>query len=103
MSKFVITSSKKDRTYIYESDDIKVNGTYQAEEETGMVLNITGACYRTITEPGTSDYIGNFNGTMRNGEIKYSLSEMSRKDSMLVWNAIDEIEQNILPQPQGEL
>ena len=100
MSKFVITSSKKDRTYIYESEDIKVNGTYQAEEETGMVLNITGACYRPITEPGKSDYIGNFNGAMRNGEIKYSLSEMSRKDSVLVWNAIDEIEQNILPQEE---
>jgi hypothetical protein len=100
MSKFTITSSKKDRTYIYESEDINVNGSYQLDEETGQLLNITGACYRPNPQPGSSDYIGNFNGVSRNGEIKYSLTEMSRKDSMLVWDAIDEIESNILPQNQ---
>ena len=42
------------------------------------------------------DYIGNFNGYMRDGEVKYSISEMSRKDANKVWDAIDEIEQNIL-------
>ena len=92
MSKFTITSSKKDRTYIYESEDINVNGTYQLDEETGQLLNITGACYRPNQQPGSSDYIGNFNGVLRNGEIKYSLSEMSRKDSSMVWDAIDELE-----------
>lgn len=97
MGKFTITSSKKDRTYILESEDINVNGTYQADEETGEVQNVTGACYRPNPKPGATDYIGNFNGVLRNGELRYSLSEMSRKDSLLVWDAIDEIESNILP------
>jgi hypothetical protein len=45
---------------------------------------------------GQGEYIGNFNGYMRDGEVKYSISEMSRKDANKVWDAIDEIEQNIL-------
>ena len=103
MGKFTITSSKKDRTYILEDENINVNGTYQADEETGEVQNVTGACYRPNPQPGSTDYIGNFNGVLRNGELRYSLSEMSRKDSLLVWDAIDEIEQNILPQNNEEL
>ena len=39
---------------------------------------------------------------MRNGEIKYSVSEMSRKDSNLVWTAIGEIEPYVLGENQEE-
>ena len=39
--------------------------------------------------------IGTFNGYMRDGEVRYNMSEMSRRDSNKVWDAIDEIEQNI--------
>ena len=98
MGKFVITSSKVNKTYEFTNEDLQVNGSYVADDITGELQSIQGTCFRNNPGGGTSDYIGNFNGAMRNGEIKYSLSEMSRKDSMLVWNAIDEIEQNILPQ-----
>ena len=100
MGKFVITSSKVNKTYEFTDENLQVNGSYVADEITGVLQSIQGTCFRNNPDGGTSDYIGNFNGTMRNGEIKYSLSEMSRKDSMLVWNAIDEIEQNILPQEE---
>ena len=99
MGKFVITSSKVTKTYGYSDENIFVSGQYQADENTGMVQTIQGSCYHPVPG-GAGEYIGTFTGVERNGEIKYSLSEMSRKDSMLVWNAIDEIEQNILPQEE---
>ena len=46
------------------------------------------------------EYIGNFNGYQREDGIKYSLSEMTRKDNNLVWNAIDGIEPHVLPQAE---
>ena len=33
---------------------------------------------------------------LRDGEVRYSLSEMSRKDSNKVWDAIDEIEPYVM-------
>ena len=49
--------------------------------------------YRYRNQDGnTGEYIGNFIGNSRGGEVKYSLSEMSRRDSMMVWDAIDELE-----------
>ena len=93
MSTFNITSSKLNKTFELENENIHVNGSYVTDEQTGELQSINGNCYRT-QEGG--DYIGNFNGAMRNGELRYSLSEMSRRDSMMVWDAIDEIEQHIM-------
>jgi hypothetical protein len=39
---------------------------------------------------------------MRDGEIRYSMSEMSRRDSNLVWDAIDGIEPYILGENTNE-
>lgn len=92
MSKIQITSSKVNKTYILENENIIVNGSYQTDEQSGELQTVQGSCYRAVAEGQEGNYIGNFNGALRNGEMKYSLSEMSRKDSMLVWDAIDEIE-----------
>ncbi len=100
MSTWNITSSKVNKTYELINENLHVNGSYVTDEITGELQSIQGSCYRNNPDSGTGDYIGNFNGAMRNGEIKYSLSEMSRKDSMMVWDAIDEIEQHILPQEE---
>jgi hypothetical protein len=97
MSEITITSSKINKTYELKNENIIVNGSYQTDEQSGELQTVQGSCYRN-QDGNMGAYIGNFMGTQRDGEVKYSLSEMSRKDSMLVWNAIDEIEQNILPQ-----
>ncbi len=96
MSTFKILSSKVNKTYELINENIYVSGSYVTDETTGELQSIQGSCYRNKPDGGTGDYIGSFNGALRNGEIKYSLSEMSRKDSMMVWDAIDEIEQHIL-------
>ena len=91
MSKITVTSSKVNKTYELKNENIIVNGSYQTDEQSGELQTVQGSCYRN--QDGTiGAYIGNFMGTQRDGEVKYSLSEMSRRDSMMVWDAIDELE-----------
>lgn len=95
MSTFTVTSSNLNCGYEYKNESVEVSGSYSKDATTDTMTNVSGTAYVT-TPDGRGDYIGNFNGYMRDGEVRYSLSEMSRKNSNLVWNAIDEIELNII-------
>jgi hypothetical protein len=79
-----------------------VTDNYAKDATNNELQSVSGSCYRITPDGGQGDYVGNFNGYMRDGELRYSLSEMSRKDSNKVWDAIDEIEANILGENQGE-
>ena len=94
MGTIKVTSSTLNTNFTYESESLFINGSYQQDSQSGEQKTISGTCYKPKDGVQTGEYIGNFNGTMRNGEIKYSLSEMSRRDSMMVWDAIDELEAN---------
>ena len=63
---------------------------------TSTLQNVSGSAYRLAQGGQRGEYVGNFNGYMRDGEIRYTMSEMSRRDSNKVWDAIDEIEANIM-------
>ena len=86
-------------SYTYEDENVNVQGNYtmDATQPIQTLQTVSGSVYKVPTKVGgQGEYIGNFNGYMRDGEVKYSISEMSRKDANKVWDAIDEIEQNIL-------
>lgn len=102
MGTFVVINSILDNQYSFKDENLVVTGGYVNDAQTNTFQSISGACY-LITESGEpGNYVGNFNGYMRNGEIKYSVSEMSRKDSNLVWTAIGEIEPYVLGENQEE-
>ena len=95
MSTFNITSSTLNSNYEYKNGVVVVTGNYSKDATNDTLQSIGGSVY--VDNNGQQgDYIGNFNGYMRDGEIRYSLSEMSRKDSNKVWDAIDEIEVYVL-------
>ena len=94
MSKFEITSSSLNNQYNFEDESVKVQGGYAMNAQDNSLQSVNGSVYRN-NEGQQGDFIGNFNGYVRDGEIRYSLSEMSRRDANKVWDAIDEIEQNI--------
>ena len=101
MGTFVIKSSTLNNQFEYSDESLIVVGNYAKDAQNDELQNVSGSCYRNNGgEQG--EYVGNFNGYMRDGEIRYSMSEMSRKDSNKVWDAIDEIEANILGENQGE-
>ena len=96
MGTFTVTSSNLNNGYNYKDSAVIVTGSYNKDATTNTLQNVSGQVYRQDAQGEQGDYIGNFNGYMRDGEIRYSLSEMSRRDSNLVWDAIDGIEPYIL-------
>ena len=97
MSTFNITSSSMNNSYTYEDEYVTVQGNYTKDATNDTLQSVSGSVYNVPAQQGQQgEYIGNFNGYMRDGEVKYSISEMSRKDANKVWDAIDEIEQNII-------
>ena len=95
MGNFVIKSQTTNAQYEYSDNAIIVQGNYVKDASNGTLQSISGSCYRN-QEGATGEFFGSFNGYPRNGEIRYDLSEMTRQDSNLVWDAIDEIEAGII-------
>lgn len=95
MGTFNIVSSSLKNQYEYENSEVKVNGEYTLDAPTNALQSVNGSVY--VLEQGGEQgaYIGNFNGYVRDGEILYSISEMSRRDANKVWDAIEEIEAEI--------
>ena len=98
MGNFVVKNVTSNTTYEYSDASIIVTGNYVKDANTGALQAYNGQCYRKNAQGQMGEYFGNFNGFLREGEqeVKYSMSEMSRRDSNLVWNAIDEIEPNVI-------
>lgn len=94
MGTFIINSQTTNAQYEYKDNAIIVQGNYVKDASNGELKSISGSCYHKEGD-NQGEYIGNFNGYPRNGEIKYDLSEMTRQSNRLVWDAIDEIEENI--------
>lgn len=95
MSTFNVTSSTLNSNYEYKNGVVVVTGNYSKDATNDTLQSIGGSVYAD-NNGNQGDYIGNFNGYMRDEEIRYSLSEMSRRDSNKVWDAIDEIEVYVL-------
>jgi len=94
---FNITSSTLNTSYNYK-DVIIVQGNFVKDAVNNTLQSINGSCYRINGQGEMGDFIGTFNGYPQNdGEIFYDLSQMKRSDSNLVWDAIDDIEAEILP------
>ena len=94
MGTMKITSQTLNTNFVYENDSLSVNGNYQQDKISGELVSISGTCYKPSAE-GQGEYVGNFNGRIRDGQMKYTLSDMSRQDTVVVLDAIDEIEQYI--------
>lgn len=104
MGNFVVKNVTSNATYEYTGDSIIVTGNYVKNATTGALQTYNGQCYRKNAQGQQGEYFGNFNGFLREGsqEVKYSMSEMSRRDSNLVWAAIDEIEPYVLGTDNSE-
>lgn len=101
MGTFTVTSSTLSSSYEFSNESVMVEGSYTKDATTDTLQNVSGSVYLPAVG-GRGEYIGNFNGYMRDGEVRYSLSEMSRRKSNMTWDAIDEIELNIIGTNGGE-
>ena len=95
---FNILTTTETSTFKCVQDSIIVNGNYTKDVSNNTITNIHGDCYRN-DGGNIGANIGYFNGYPNGDEFTYDLSQMSRRDSNLVWDAIDEIESNIITPP----
>jgi hypothetical protein len=95
MGTIKVTSSALNVNFTYESENLFINGSYQKDAKSDELKNISGTCRKPESGSQTGEYIGNFNGRNENGTMKYSFSDMTRQDTIVVLDAIDEIEQFI--------
>ena len=95
MSKFNITSSTLNSSFTYENENLSINGSFIQDAKTAELQNISGTACKPNGEGQQGTYVGNFNGRMVNGVMKYAFSDMTLQDTMLVLDAIDDIEKYI--------
>lgn len=96
MSEFIIKSETKNAQYEYKNTSIIVQGNYVKNAQTDAITSIYGDCYRNVNGV-QGDSFGYFNGYPSGDEMVYDLSQMKRADSNFVWDAIDDIEAEIVP------
>ena len=102
MEKFEIKSQSLTTQYEYTNDDVMVYGNYNSDKTEADVQSVNGQVYRKPEGEGRGEVVGNFSGTKGKDGMEYSLSKMTRRNTNLVWDAIDGIEAHILPQEGGE-
>lgn len=102
MEKFEIKSQSLTTQYEYTNDDVMVYGNYNSDKTEADVQSVNGQVYRKPEGEGRGEVVGNFSGTMGKDGMEYSLSKMTRRNTNLVWDAIDGIEAHILSQEGGE-
>ena len=95
MGTIKVTSSTLNTNFTYENENLFINGTYQKDATSGELKTISGTCYKPKDVVQTGEYIGNFNVRNENGTMKYSLSDITRQDTIIVLDAIDDIEKYI--------
>lgn len=96
MSEFVVKSSTLNSQYEFKDVNLIVNGNFQKNAQDGKLTSISGECYRNV-DGNMGDSFGYFNGYPNGNEMMYDLSQMKRADSELVWDAIEAIEEEVLP------
>ena len=102
MGQFEIESSTLNTQYTYKTEEIIVDGSFVKNASTEAIQTIGGNVWRADEEGKQGEHVGNFSGWLRNGEMRYSLSEMTHQDSDMVWDAITQIEQNILGENENQ-
>ena len=94
---FSVKSETRNVSFEYQNNTLHINGNYVKNLPDNTLREINGQAYRFNENEGeTGDYVGSFNGFIRGDELKYTMSDMSRADSMAVLIAIGEIEPYVM-------
>jgi len=100
---FEVKKVTENTSYEYKNSEIIVLGTYSKNGTTKKLESIHGDCYRKGQDDSQGEFFGSFNGIVRsNDEVRYSMSEMSRRDANKIWDAIDEVEPEVLGENSEE-
>lgn len=96
MGTFTVKNRQTTTQYEYENEQVIATGNYTENTESSEVLSISG-------EQRTKDgqYIGNFNGYKRNGEMVFSYSEVPQEQLPAFQQAVTEVVAEMIPTEGG--
>lgn len=98
-AKFEILEEKMVKNYKTETESAIAFGNVDYHD--GEVEKIGGQVFEN-KESKQGEFIGTFNGRIENGELIYTISEMTKEQYDICWEVIATIEANILPQETSE-
>lgn len=96
MGNFIKTQSVLDNQFVYTNSSLEVSGNYFLDAPTSTFKNISGSIFSVDTEGNQGDFICGFSGSMIEGKMSYSFSQMTEEQYQLVWVAVKELEPYIL-------
>lgn len=96
MGTFTVKNRQTTTQYEYENEQVIAIGNYTENTESSEVLSISG-------EQRTKDgqYIGNFNGYKRDGEMVFSYSDVPQEYMGTFQQAVTEVMAEIIPAEGG--
>ncbi len=92
MENVTIKTATTRKEFTYVGEDLYVEGAVERDNSTQQVTTVNGELY--TKEYGTdqrANYIGNFNGWMSSGQMKYDLHDMDAENTILAADLIAEL------------
>ena len=96
MIEFKKTSATLNENYDYSDDSVMGTVNVHSDPETNAIVSMNGQVYEKTKEGTQGAYIGNFNGQMQNGVMKYTTSQMTREQNNIVMDLVEELEQELI-------
>lgn len=84
--------------YVDATSGLTINVNYNEDATTSTLQSINGTIYKTEN----MTYAGNYSGQPQDGEMSYSISGVKSKDMSKVFAAIEDIEEQITGENDGE-
>lgn len=89
-------SSTLNENYNVTSDEFVGTVNAVKNETTGVLTNLNGQLYEKKDDGTQGEYVGNFSGTVRNGSMVYTTSQMTREQYTKVMDLIGDIESQLI-------
>ena len=90
------TSSTLNENYNVENEKVMGTVTTVSNQETKKLIRMDGQVYGKKEDGTQGVYIGNFNGMLKDGAMKYTTSQMTRAEYNIVMDLTEELEKELV-------
>jgi hypothetical protein len=87
-TKFEITNQNINTQFEFDAEKVIIQGNFVKTDKDGNLKSVQGNVFAKNEDGTIGVGIGNFNGYVRGGQMKYTLSEMSCENAVLILQTI---------------
>ena len=95
-TKFEITNQNINTQFEFDAENVIIQGNFVKTDKDGNLKSVQGNCFKKNEDGTIGQGIGNFSGHIRGNFMKYTISEMTCQDAVVVLEAIAKLEPNIV-------